>query len=215
MIHVRDTFRKIQESVLMGVAVRYADRFPSIKKGEVFFTLRDGKSGEIQEQRHYNNLVVRDASILVARLFKNNAETGLHGGLCLAVGTGDTGWNPMAPPAPTPTQRALFAELTRKVFTSSNFVDSLGNPTAIPTNVVDFVTTFTESEAVGPLVEMGILGGTISTNMSVRNPVTPPNGPYDPTVDLTTKETLANYFTFKVQNKPATSTLTVVWRLTF
>jgi hypothetical protein len=121
----------------------------------------------------------------------------------------------MAPPAPTITQRSLFAELTRKVFTSSNFVDSLGNPTAIPTNVVDLVTTFTESEAVGPLVEMGILGGTISTNMSIRNPVTPPNGPYDPTVDLTTKETLANYFVFKVQNKPETSTLTVIWRLTF
>jgi hypothetical protein len=215
MIRVRDTFRKIQESILMGMTVRYADRFSSIKKGEVFFTLRDGKTGEIQEQRHYKNLVVRDASILVARLFKNNAETGLHGGLCLAVGTGDTGWNPMAPPAPTITQRSLFAELTRKVFTSSNFVDSLGNPTAIPTNVVDLVTTFTESEAVGPLVEMGILGGTISTNMSIRNPVTPPNGPYDPTVDLTTKETLANYFVFKVQNKPETSTLTVIWRLTF
>lgn len=215
MIHVRDTFRKIKESIRMGMVSRCEDRVSAIKKGEVFFTLRDGKTGEIQEQRHYDNLVVRDASILVARLFKNNAETGLHGGLCLAVGTGDTGWSPMAPPAPTITQRSLFAELTRKVFTSSNFVDSLGNPTAIPTNVVDLVTTFTESEAVGPLVEMGILGGTISTNMSIRNPVTPPNGPYDPTVDLTTKETLSNYFTFKVQNKPETSTLTIVWRFTF
>lgn len=212
---LKDSFKQIREAVSMAMTCRYEDRMSSIKKGEVFFILRDGKTGEIQEQRHYKNLVVRDASILVARLFKNNAETGLHGGLCLAVGTGDTGWNPMAPPAATGTQRALFAELTRKVFASSNFVDSLGNPTAIPTNVVDFVTTFTESEAVGPLVEMGILGGTISTNMAVRNPVSPPNGPYDPTVDLTTKETMANYFVFKVQNKPATSTLTITWRLTF
>jgi hypothetical protein len=199
----------------MAMTHRYADQMTCIKKGEIFMTLRDGKTGVIQEQRNYDNLVVRDASILVARLFKNNAETGLHGGFCLAVGTGDTGWNPMAPPAPTITQRALFAELTRKVFASSNFVDSLGNPTAIPTNVVDFVTTFTESEAVGPIVEMGILSGTISTNMLIRNPVSPPNGPYDPTVDLTTKETMANYRTFPVQNKPSTSTWTIVWRLTF
>ena len=116
----------------------------SILKGEVFITQRSSVTGVVEVSRRLNT-VTRDSSILIARLFKNNAETGLHGGLCLAVGTGDTGWNPMAPPAPTTTQRALFAELTRKVFASSNFVDSLGNPTAIPTNVVDFVTTFTES----------------------------------------------------------------------
>ena len=215
MFKVSDTFNRIRDAISMAWVNRYEDRMTCIKKGEVFMTLRDGKTREIQEERHFDNLVVRDASILVARLFKNNAETGLHGGFCLAIGTGDTGWNPMAPPAPTSTQRALFAELTRKVFASSTFIDSLGNPTAIPTNVVDFVTTFTESEAVGPLVEMGILGGTISTNLAIKNPVSPPNGPYDPTVDLTTKETMANYLTFPVQNKPATSTLTIVWRLTF
>jgi hypothetical protein len=215
MFKVSDKFKQIRDAISMSMSVRYEDQMSAIKKGEVFMTLRDGKTGEIQDQRHIDNTVTRDASILVARLFKNNAETGLHGGLCLAVGTGDTGWNPMAPPAPTKTQRALFAELTRKAFASSNFVDSLGNPTAIPTNVVDFVTTFTESEAVGPLVEMGILGGTISTNMSIRNPVSPPNGPYDSTVDLTQKETLCNYLTYKVQNKPETSTLGIIWRLTF
>lgn len=212
----KDTFNRVRDAVSMAWNILYRDDFsPAIKNGEVFMILRDAKSGGVLERRHYKNLVVRDASILVARLVKNNAETGLHGALCLAVGTGDTGWNPMAPPAPTKTQRALFAELTRKVFTSSNFVDSLGNPTAIPTNVVDFVTTFTESEAVGPLVEMALLGGTISTNMAVRNPVSPPNGPYDPTVDLTTRETELNYLTFPVQNKPPSSTLTIVWRLTF
>jgi len=211
----QDTFNRIKAAVSMSFSTRYEDRMSCIKRGDVFMVLRDGKTGEIQEKREFRNLVVRDASILVARLVRNNAEIGLHGALCLAVGTGDTGWNPMAPPAPTSTQRSLFAELARKIFASSNFVDSLGNPIGIPTNVVDLVTTFTESEAVGPLVEMGLLGGTISTNMATRNPVTPPNGPYDPTVDLTTKETLLNFFTFKVQNKPATSTLTVTWRLTF
>jgi hypothetical protein len=214
MFKISDKLKQVRDAIAMSMSVLYRDQMNCIKKGEVFMTLRDGKTGEIQEQRHFN-IVVKDASILIARLFKNNAETGLHGGLCLAVGTGDTGWNPMAPPAATATQRALFAELTRKTFASSNFVDSLGNPTAIPTNIVDFTTTFTESEAVGPLVEMGILGGTISTNMSIRNPVSPPNGPYDPTVDLTQKETLVNYLVFPCQNKPATSSLTITWRLTF
>jgi hypothetical protein len=194
---------------------KYEERFSAIKKGEVILTLRDGTTGEVQAIRHFKNLVVKDASILVARLVKNNSETGLHGAFALAVGTGDSGWDPMHPPAPTGTQRALFSELTRKVFASSNFVDSLGNPSSIPTNVVDFVTTFTESEAVGPLVEMSLLGGTINSDMSIKNPVSPPNGPYDPTVDLTVFETALNYFTFPVQNKPATSTLTIVWRLTF
>ena len=51
--------------------------------------------------------------------------------------------------------------------------------------------------------------------MSIRNPVTPPNGSYDPTVNLTNFETMVNYLTFPVINKGATSTLTIVWRLSF
>lgn len=208
-------FGRITAAVSMLFSSNYEEKCSAIKSGEVIMTLRDGKTGEVQAERHFKNLVVKDASILVARLVKNNSETGLHGAFALAVGTGDSGWDPMHPPAPTGTQRALFSELTRKVFASSNFVDSLGNPSSIPTNVVDFVTTFSESEAVGPLVEMSLLGGTINSNMSIKNPVSPPNGPYDPTVDLTVFETALNYFTFAVQNKPATSTLTIVWRLTF
>lgn len=183
-------------------------------RGDVFITLRDGKTGEEQDRRELRNLIVKDASILVARLMKDNAEPP-KGTYVLAVGTGDTGWNPLAPPAPTNTQRALYSELTRKTFSQTQFIDAGGVPTAIPTNVVDFSTVYTESEAVGPLVEMGLIGGNISTNLSIRNPVVPPNGPYNPLVDLTTKETLINYLTFPVINKPATSTLEIVWRLTF
>ena len=167
-------------------------------RGDVFIKMHDARTGELQHEWEKRNLVVLDASILIARLMKDNKEPPF-GCFCLAMGTGDTGWNPMAPPAPTNTQ----------------FINAGGLPVAIPTKVVDFQTTYTESEAVGPLVEMGILGGNISTNLSIKNPVSPPNGPYDPTVDLTTKETLVNYLSFPVINKPATSTLTVVWRLTF
>ena len=80
---------------------------------------------------------------------------------------------------------------------------------------MDFTTTFAESEAVGPIAEMGLLGGDINTNLSIRNPVLPPNGLYDPTVDLVGLDTLVNYLTFPVVNKPATSTLSWTWRLTF
>jgi hypothetical protein len=81
--------------------------------------------------------------------------------------------------------------------------------------VIDLTTTFLESEAVGPITEMGILGGDIDINMAVRNPVLPPNGPYDPTVDVSGKDTLLNYVTFPVINKPSDGRLNWTWRLTF
>jgi hypothetical protein len=188
-------------------------------RGDVFFYLRAGKGsdkpeGTLLEQREHRNLVVLDASILIARLMKNPTEP-FHGIYALAVGTGNVGWNPMSPPAATNTQRSLWSEIARKTFANTQFINSGGLPVAIPTNVVDFTTTFAEAEAVGALDEMGLIGGNLSTNMSQRNPVLPPNGPYDPTVDLTQFDTLVNYLCFPVINKPATSTLTIVWRLSF
>lgn len=183
-------------------------------RGDVFIEVRDGKTGALQERRELLNLVVLDASILLARLAKNSQEPP-HGIFALAVGTGQAGWNPMSPPAATNTQRSLWSELARKTFATTNFIDQNGIPVAYPTHVVDFTTTYAEAEAVGPLVEMGLIGGNVNSNLSIRSPVTPANGPYDPTVDLTNFDTLVNYLTFPVINKPATSTLTIVWRLTF
>jgi hypothetical protein len=183
-------------------------------RGDVFIRLKDGKTGELQEEHELRNLVVLDASILIARLMKDNVEP-TKGIFALAVGTGDVGWDPMNPPAATNTQRALYSEITRKTFTTTQFIDGGGVPVAYPTKVVDFSTTFTESEAVGPLVEMGLIGGNISSNLSITNPVSPPNGAYDPTVDLTLFETMVNFLSFPVVNKPATSTLQIVWRITF
>lgn len=207
-----ENLRHATSAFLGAFSGRHVDQVRSYK-GEVFMVLTDAATGEVQDSRKYN-LVVKDASILIARLMKDSQEPS-HGAFVLAVGTGDSGWDPMSPPAPTDTQRSLYGELTRKTFAETAFIDSGGIPVAYPTNVVDFTTTFSESEAVGPLVEMGLLGGDISSNMSVRNPVLPPNGPYDATVDLTLYETQINYLTFPVINKPATSTLTITWRLTF
>ena len=183
-------------------------------RGDVFIDLHNGRTGALEQHHELRNLVVLDASILIARLMKDSQEPP-HGVYALAVGTGDVGWNPMSPPAPTNTQRSLYSELARKTFANTQFIDSGGVPSSVPTNVVDFTTTFAESEAVGPLVEMGLLGGNVNSNLAIRNPVLPANGPYNATVDLTTKDTLVNYLTFAVINKPPTSTMTIVWRLTF
>lgn len=210
----QDAFRRARGAFRASLATRHEDDARCKVRGDVFFRMRDGKTGELQLEQVKRNLVVLDASILIARLVKDSQEPP-KGAYVLAVGAGDSGWDPMNPPAPTNTQRALYSEITRKTFSDTQFVDSGGIPVAYPTNIVDFTTTFTESEAVGPLVEMGLLGGNIDTNLSVKNPVSPPNGPYDPTVDLTSFETMINYLTFAVVNKPATSTLEIVWRLTF
>ena len=208
---------KPRNQVSSAFAVCPADSFGEkgyYIRGDVFFKMHDGKTGELQWESELRNLVVLDASILIARLMKDNQEVP-HGVFALAVGSGDSGWNPMSPPAPTNTQRSLYSEITRKTFSDTQFVDANGVPVAYPTKVVDFTTNYTEAEAVGPLVEMGLIGGNVSTNLSVRNPVTPPNGTYNSTVDLTEFDTLVNYLTFPVVNKPATSTFQIVWRLSF
>jgi len=211
---IGEAFRAARSTFVAVLNGRYQEDLRYKIQGDVFFKLRDGRTGELEWEQTHRNVVTLDASILIARLMKDSMEPP-HGCFALAVGTGDVGWDPMAPPAPTNTQRALYAELTRKVFANTQFIDSGGAPTAIPTNIVDFSTIYTESEAVGPLVEMGILGGNVNSNMAITDPVLPPNGPYDPTVDLTNFDTLVNYLTFPVVNKPATSTLEIVWRLTF
>jgi hypothetical protein len=218
-MRLTDVFRKATSAFRAQMQNLLREDMRMELKGEVFMVMRDGASGKVQEERHIKNLVVRDASILVARLLKDNAETGLHGAFVLAVGTGDTGWDPMSPPAPTDTQRALYSELTRKRFQTTTFVTSGGLPVSYPTNIVDYTTVFSEAEAVGPLVEMALLGGNISTNMSVRNPVPTPYGPnsslaYDALHNLSMWETELNYLTFPIVNKPATSTLAITWRLT-
>jgi len=188
-------------------------------KGEIFWELRDAQTGVTKGGKL--NVVTLDASILIARLMKGTGAPIAHqcepnfGVFALAVGTGDIGWNPLNPPPATNTQRSLFNELARKQIATTSFIDGDGAISGVPTNVVDFTTTYSESEAVGVLTEMGLLGGDVDTNMSVTNPVLPPNGTYDPTVNLVGKDTLVNYVTFPAISKPPTSTLSWTWRLTF
>ncbi len=212
---LRERFKKAMASFSFGL--RNGDAVRELK-GEVFWTLKDTQTGE-EKKGHIQNVVVRDASILLARLAKSSASAHVsepsYGIFALAVGTGNTSWDPLNPPPATNTQRSLWNEIGRKAIQSTSFVDGDGVVSAIPTDVVDFTTTFSESEAVGPLTEMGLLGGDISSNMAVRNPVLPPNGLYDPTVNVVGKEQLVNFVTFAAISKPATSTLSWVWRIHF
>lgn len=213
---IKEYFKKAKDALAVSFNTKSVDSYRGIK-GEVFWEMTDSETGAVTKG-HLKNVVTLDAGILIARLIKGtgvaNVSEPKFGVYALAVGTGDVGWNPMNPPPANNAQRSLYNELGRKAIASSSFIDQSGMISGIPTHIVDFNVTFSNSEAVGPLTEMGLVGADISTNMAVRNPVLPPNGPYDPTVNLVGKDTLVNYLTFPVINKPPTSTLSWTWRLT-
>lgn len=210
---LKEKLKSMSSSVTSSFGLHHEDQSPG-PKGELIMELTDGETGETLETRRHTNLITRDFSILLARLSKDNIEPN-NGILGLAVGSGKSGWDLQNPPSPTDTQRSLYDELDRKGFADTIFRDDNGNSSSIPTNIVDFKTTFDESEAVGPIVEMGLLGGDVDPDMTTTDPITPANGPYDDTVDVTGKDMLCNYLTFPVINKPATAKLTITWRLTF
>ena len=159
----KEKLDRAQEMVFGGFRLKYEEDVKGLR-GEFHIVLRDAKTGMILDERHGKNIIVNTASILIARLLKDNNEP--EAGISyLAVGTGAVGWNLQNPPQPTASQTQLFSEIARKAFTTSdvNFIDpATGDPTTIPTGVVDFSMTFVETEAVGPLVEMGLFGGDAS-----------------------------------------------------
>lgn len=212
MSHFQDTFRQKQDKVAFNMHLPYVDQFGFSYKGRVIFDMRDESSGKQVWHFEKDNIVVLDAGIHAARLFKDNSEPNF-GAYMLAMGTGATGAT-LSPDAPDPKQRRLNAEIERKAFTSTTFRNSSGVAVAFPTNVVDFTTQFAASEAIGPLNEMGLISP-ISSNPAIKNlnPNTFPT--YDNTLDITTYDVLLNYLTFGVVTKPATAILTITWRLTF
>jgi hypothetical protein len=212
----QDKLRALVASARSALGSLYEDRYLGKRKqgirGNVFFRL-EHDDGRV-ETFEVHNVVTLDLSLLLARLAVNPLEP-RHGIYALAIGTGDVGWDLQNPPAETNTQRSLYSELSRKTFSSTTFVDSGGSPVLYPTNVIDFTATFAQSEAVGTLVEMGLIGGDVNEDLSVTNPILPANGAYDAAVDVTGSDMLCNYLTFPVINKPATARLTLTWRLTF
>jgi len=191
-----EALRRTAESVFSAFTLKYREEGLTLKSGEVWITAKDTKTGEEKEVYHSKNIIVNTASILIARLLKDNSEP--DGGITyLAVGTGASGWDLQNPPQPQNYQTKLNNEISRKAFTTENvtFVDpDTGDPTTVPTNVLDFTATFAETEAVGPWVEMGLFGGDAT--------------------DLADSGTMINYRTFPVLNKQSSMTTTIIFRIT-
>lgn len=198
-------------------------------KGEIGMVLHKGgeynpkngkiEGGKILKESGYNNLIVNDASrLMAARLHPNNKSNGedfletTNGLQYLAVGVGilndrnadydpvnntvdESLWSLQNPPAEDININKLEGELYRKEFTSVCFVDKSGNDTEDVTNVLKIVTTFYDEEAIGPLTEMGIFGGNATNKKDTGY--------------------MFNYKTFAVWNKPDGARLTITWKLTF
>jgi len=189
-----EKLKKVGESLSGGFRYFFGEECRKLR-GEYRLILKDSVTGEVIERQNHN-LIVNTASVLLARLLKDNKEPDA-GISYLAVGTGASGWNLQNPPQPQVTQTKLESELIRKAFTTPDvtFIDPVtGDPTIVPTNVVDYTMTFAETEAVGPLVEMSLFGGDAT--------------------DLADSGTMVNYRTFPVINKTSSMTLTIIFRIT-
>ena len=208
---VRDQFKRPGESASLGMHLPHAVAMRPAK-GEVFIEMVDASTGEVLHKDHRQNVITLDAGILAAILFRDPSSR-THGFNMLSVGTGATGAI-LSPDAPDARQRKLNAEIARKPWSSTTFRDASGAAVAIPTNVVDFTCTFDESEAVGPLNEMGIQS-TISANPASTSPNPDAYPNRDLTRDLTTFDILGNYLPFSVISKPNTARLSITWRVSF
>ena len=209
----RDRIHRASEAFKFAMRAFHHDTVPTrAVRGDVFLEMRDARTGRLLHKWEKRNLIVSDASIFAARLFKDKDEPANSANM-LAIGSGATG-SILSPDAPDARQRKLNSEIARKAWSSTVFRDAGGNASAVPTNIVDFTCTFGEAEAVGALTEMGILS-TISSNPLVTNSNPDVFPARDVTRDLTTYDTLVNYLPFPVISKPSTAILGITWRLTF
>lgn len=181
--------RKVSDR--MGFVFRKKEETKGLK-GQVFIKAWEDK--KLVYEWSSPNVIVDTASILVARLLKDNSEP-TNGISYLAVGTGDTSWDLQDPPAPTTNQPLLASELLRIPVTTSSFINPEdGSLSEAATNIVDYAFNFQESDAVGPLVEMGIFGGDANSAKDTG--------------------TMVNYRTFPVLNKTNSMAFSIIIRIT-
>ena len=182
---------RTKNNVRISPKVTCEEKSSGLKGRLILKAFEDGKLVHSYESP---NVIVNTASILIARLLKDNSEP-TNGISHLAIGSGNAGWDLFDPPAPTTSQTVLENEFFRKEVDLTTFVHpDTGEPTTVPTNIVDYSVTFGESEAVGPIVEMGLFGGEAT--------------------DQSNTGTMINWRTFPVINKTSTMTLTIIFRIT-
>lgn len=192
--------------------VKHTSKFAKVAQGEIFVKIHEngvlketisigrnsvGIDPETKKVLLGSNIVVLDASTLLARLIKDPSEPAA-GVAYFALGTGNPGWDKFNPPAPVDTQTTLEAEVAngRVSPSASTFIDpSTGLPSVTPTNIVDFDFDFSESQAVGFLCEAGLFGGDAT---SAAN-----------------SGTMITFKTFPVISKTSTMTISFTYRLTF
>ena len=112
--------KKAGEGLKWGLSMEMHETLLVPRKGTFIFDMRDAETGEPQVYWEKENLIVLDAGILSARLYRNSQDPtpGVNNGLrMLAVGTRATG-NILSPDAPQPTQRKLNTEIARKTLSS-------------------------------------------------------------------------------------------------
>tara|TARA_B100001287_G_C22656426_1_gene517972 strand:+ start:1040 stop:1711 length:672 start_codon:yes stop_codon:yes gene_type:complete len=185
-------------------------------KGDVFGVLQheDGQEEIVLDK---SNIYTLDGGILAALLFSRNKGTGFDRGIdMLAVGTGASG-STASPDIADFRQRKINNPLFRKGFTSVVYRTQDGLISNVPTNIVDFTTTFESSDAVGALTEMGLMSTKdgVGNNTADFDQLTDTFPDRNLTTDITTKDILVNYLTFPVINKPSGAILAITWRLTF
>lgn len=185
------------------------------KGGEYDLTSDSVIGGEVIDKFEIKNLIVKNASKYMATRMAPSSTPGVvygdnrdgeyifingntagNGIRFLAVGQGAGSGTLQDPEAENADATQLRDEFARKAFTNWSFLKADGTISSTPTNVLLLSTTFTELEAVGPIVEMGLFGGD----------------------DASTTENsgqMFNYKTLKVWNKSSDSRLTIVWKLTF
>lgn len=175
----------------LGSALRYQEEGPKMKG---HLTIRLHENDKEVHRYEQNNIIVNSASILIARLLKDNSEP-TNGISYLGVGSGAGSWNAFDPPAPTTSQTQLENEFSRKQIDLKSFVDpDTGEPTTTPTNIVDYSVTFGEAEAVGPIMELALFGGDAN--------------------DALNSGTMVNWRTFPVINKTNSMIMTIIFRIT-
>ena len=192
MATFREALNKVKRA---GMAFNFLYRFlekTNKMKGEIF--IKAFEQGVEIFSYESPNVIVNTASVLVASLLKDPNQ--VSGGIThLAVGVGEPGWDLQNPPAPTTNQTTLASELIRKRVTSTAFIDpTSGEVSEIPTNVVDYSFEFTEAEAVGAIVELGLFGGEATEESG--------------------SGLMVNYRTFPVINKTSAMSFVIVVRIT-
>ena len=204
------------KTTAVNFGLGFSDELKMKVKGDVFGVLQyeDGREEVVLDK---SNVYTLDGGILAAILFSRNLGQNFNRGIdMLAVGTGASG-SSASPDIADYRQRKINTPLFRKEFSSILYRNTDGSISNVPTNIVDFTTTFESADAVGALTEMGLMcsfSGT-SGGTSEFNQIADVFPERLLTTDITTKDILVNYLTFPVINKPSGAILAITWRLTF